>query len=308
MADPTPPSSPSAGSPRALDRAAVDAALRRMARQAEPPWLHGEVARRMGERLAVIRLQPETLIDWWGHTGASREVLAAAYPGARRVVVEPVAVLAERSRASLRAPWWSPQRWRDHAEVRLDDPPPASAQLLWSNMMLHAVVDPPALLARWQRALAVGGFAMFSCLGPGTLAELRALYRERGWPSPAPDFVDMHDLGDMMVAAGFADPVMDQETLVLTWATPQALLAELRSMGGNASPSRAAGLRTPGWHGRLLDALGSLAGPDGRLQLSFEVVYGHAFRAVPRAAVGSQTFVPVDDLRAMARTRRGGMS
>ena len=78
---------------------------------------------------------------------------------------------------------------------------------------------------------------MFSCLGPGTLRELRALYQRLGWPAPTPDFIDMHDLGDMLVHAGFADPVMDQETLTLQLADmPQALLAELRSLGGNAAP------------------------------------------------------------------------
>ena len=69
-----------------------------------------------------------------------------------------------------------------------------------------------ALFERWQRALAVDGFVMFSCLGPGTLRELRALYARLGWRAPAQDFIDMHDLGDMLVHAGFADPVMDQES------------------------------------------------------------------------------------------------
>ena len=57
-----------------------------------------------------------------------------------------------------------------------------SAQLVWANMMLHAARDPAALVARWQRALAVDGFLMFSCLGPDTLRELRAAYAAMGWP------------------------------------------------------------------------------------------------------------------------------
>jgi malonyl-CoA O-methyltransferase len=259
----------------------------------------------MAQRLAVIRLQPDAVVEWWGHTGGSAAVLANTYPRARRIVVEPSDALAERSRAALRAPWWSVQRWRDAAEVRRDDPPPGSAQLVWANMMLHAVADPPALLARWQRQLAVGGFAMFSCFGPDTLRELRELYRQLGWPPPAPEFVDMHDLGDMLVGAGFADPVMDQETLALTWGDPQALLTELRSLGCNASPARGTGLRTPRWRRRLVDALASLTGPDGRLRLSFEIVYGHAFKAAPRPPVKSETLVALDDLRLLARARRG---
>jgi malonyl-CoA O-methyltransferase len=114
----------------------------------------------------------------------------------------------------------------------------------------------------------------------------------------------MHDLGDMLVAAGFADPVMDQERLSLTWATPEALLGELRTLGGNADPARFAGLRTPRWRARLLDALRERAGADGRITLEFELVYGHAFNPPPRAKLTGETHVPLDDLRAMVRSGR----
>jgi malonyl-CoA O-methyltransferase len=295
---------------RAFDGAALDAALRRLARAGEPPWLHSEVARRMKERLAIVKSQPDVIVDWWGHTGGGAALLADAYPRARRIVVEPAVALAERSRDAARAPWWSTRRWaRRVDEVVLDTGadvlPAAGAGLLWSNMMLHAVADPPVLLARWQRALATDGFAMFSCLGPGSLRDLHALYRERGWGEPGASFVDMHDLGDMLVAAGFADPVMDQETLTLTWSNPQALLSELRGLGGNASPARRAGLRTPRWRERLLDALRTLAGADGRLRLGFEVVYGHAFKAAPRGAPSGETAFSVDEMRERLRAARG---
>ena len=304
MADPTPVPPDLAPAARLLDPAAVAAALRRMAVPAQPPWLHGEVARRMAQRLGVVRLQPETLVDWWGHTGASAALLAAAYPKARRIVVEPTEALLQRSFADAQRPWWSAQRRARATEVRRDDPAPGAAQLLWANMMLHAVPDPPALLARWERLLAVGGFVMFSCLGPGTLRELRALYREFGWPPPAPGFVDMHDFGDMLVQAGFADPVMDQETLILTWDSPQALLAELRSLGSNASPARWPALRTPRWREQLWAGLRSLAGPDGRLRLSFEIVYGHAFKAAPRMPVAGESAVSLADMRALLHAPR----
>ena len=305
MADPTRSSSIRASSTtRALDEAAVDAALRRLARQAQAPWLHGEVARRMAERLVIVKLQPKVVVDWCGHTGGGAGLLDAAYPKARRVVVEASDALLVRSRAAADAPWWSARRWGRAAECRRDDPAPGSAQLLWANMVLHAVADPPALLGRWQRVLAPDGFVMFSSFGPGTLSELRSLYRQLGWPTPAAEFVDMHDLGDMLVQAGFADPVMDQETLTLTWDSPQALLAELRGLGANASPARAPGLRTPRWRERLHAGLKTLAGPDGRLRLSFEIVYGHAFKATPRAALKAETAVSLDDMRRLLRAER----
>jgi len=159
-------------------------------------------------------------------------------------------------------------------------------------------------MAQWQRALAVDGFLMFSCLGPDTLKELRSLYRRLGWSAPTQAFIDMHDIGDMLVHAGFADPVMDQEVIRLTWADAPSMLAELRTLGGNASPQRFAGLRTPRWQARLVEELQSLKGADGRLALSFELVYGHAFKAAPRPKLAGETSVSLDDMRAMMRSPR----
>ncbi|RQP21571.1 class I SAM-dependent methyltransferase [Piscinibacter terrae] len=297
------PTSPDA---RGLDARAVDAAVRRLSRSPGPAWLHAEVARRMAERLQIVRLQPARLIEWWSFLGAGGELLAKAYPEAERVLVEPSEAFAQRSREATRAAWWSPRRWRkDEVAVVVDgESTGAPAQLLWANMMLHAVQDPPALMARWQQALAADGFVMFSCLGPDTARELRALYARLGWPDPTPAFVDMHDLGDMLVQAGFADPVMDQETIILNWATPQAMLEELRGLGANASPLRFQGLRTPRWRRRLEEALAGTAGPDGRVSLRFEVAYGHAFKALPKAPPGQPTTVSLDEMRSLVRSRR----
>lgn len=294
---------PAATGVRAIDQNLVRAALRRMARNPQPPWLHAEVAGRMAERLPVVRLEPSTVLDWWGYTGASAALLRAAYPKARRVVFEPDEALLARSRDASQRPWWTARRGAA-VEVRGEEPQPGAAQLLWANMMLHAVADLPAMFERWQRALAVDGFLMFSTLGPDTLRELHALYRRLGWPAPGAPFVDMHDLGDMLIDAGFADPVMDQERLTLTWDSPQALLAELRQLGANASPTRFAGLRTPRWNARLHAALATLAAADGRIAMSFEVVYGHAFKVAPRVRSDVPTTVSIGDMRAMLKSAR----
>lgn len=298
-------SEPSASTTRHLDVMSVRACLRRLARVDRAPWLHGEVANRMAERLSIVLVKPQAVLDWWGFSGAGSTLLAKAYAFAQHFVVEPTEPLRERSRHATKAPWWSVRHWRGPAAQVMapDDVLPASVQLVWANMMLHASVDPAALIARWHRALAVDGFVMFSCLGPGTLRELRELYRRMGWPPAMADFVDMHDLGDMLVHAGFADPVMDQEVLTLSWDTPQALLRELRSLGANASPDRFAGLRTPRWRDRLLAELRAMAAPDGRIQMQFEVAYGHAFKAAPRVPLNAETTVSLDTMRAMVRTK-----
>jgi len=285
---------------RPLDERALAHVLQRLQQAPTPPWLHGEVARRMAERLPVIRQSPEVVLDWWAHRGGGSDLLRDAYPHARMIAVES----APPSQPAPR--WWSPRRWAARDEVVAEHAvTPGSAQLVWANMGLHAVADPQAMMARWQRALAVDGFLMFSTLGPGTLERLRTLYREHHWGEAFAPFVDMHDLGDMLAHAGFADPVMDQHLLTLTWADAPGLLAELRTLGGNVALQRHAGLRTPRWRDELLAALAATAGADGRPLLQFELVFGHAFKAAPRPRLSAETTVPLQDMRAMVRARRG---
>lgn len=267
-----------------LDGAALARTAARLCAAPRAPWLHEEAARRMAERLPLVRRQPDLLLDWSGPLGGSAELLKAAYPKAQRhtIGIADAPVAAPAARAPRRWPW--PARKSGAPLLAEGEVPAGAAQLVWSNMLLQAIADPRPLLARWHEALAVDGFLMFATLGPGSLPELRAIYRAERWGEPMQAFIDMHDLGDMLVFAGFADPVMDQEILTLTWPDVPALLAELRALGANLSPRRHQGLRTPRWRERLQQALATTA-QDGRPRLSFELVYGHAFKAAPRAPV-----------------------
>ncbi|MCK6425207.1 MAG: methyltransferase domain-containing protein [Burkholderiaceae bacterium] len=293
MAAATPAPSPQSTVPPRVQAAA----LQRHRARGAPAWLHEEVARRMAERLSLLRRPPQRILDWGGPAGASEALLRQHAPQAERIALDDQ---GRPLRGHPTGGWL--RRWlpaRSPAEAPL-----APADLLWSNMQLHWVDDLPARLRQWQAALAVDGLLMFSCFGPDTLRELRSLYAQAGWGAPASDWLDMHDLGDALVQAGFADPVMDMERLTLTWDSPTALLAELRTLGGNTAPQRFAGLRTPRWREALQQALtAGLQGPDGRLRLTFEIVYGHALRPAPRAAMGAETRVSLDAMREMARQR-----
>ena len=221
------------------------------------PWLHEEVARRMDERLEWIRQRPARWADWGavrGGLGGHRRV-AARYAGAAQHVVEPGSALQRAAVAAL-----APGGWRGLAArvrggpaggVAFGEPEAGTVQLVWSNMALHTAADPEALLARWHRALATDGFLMFSCLGPDSVQELRAVYAAEGWPPAGAALVDMHDWGDMLVAAGFAEPVMDMERLVLTYPSAARLVDELRDIGRNLHPQRFAALRGRGFRSRL---------------------------------------------------------
>lgn len=306
------PISPSAGVRRPVQPRALARVIDRWQRADGAPWLHTEVARRMAERLPVIKLRPQVVLDWEGRVGGGRQALQAAYarggPAPQVLLVECSRARAAGEASPSARPWWSPGWWRRAGPPALApaDVAAGAAQLVWSNMTLHAQEDPSATISQWHRALAVDGFLMFSCLGPGSLPELRSLYATRTWGPPMAPLVDMHDLGDMMVAAGFADPVMDQEQIVLTWADPIACLDELRTLGANVDLQRFAGLRTPRWRDQLLEGLRQMSAGrhDGRVALTFEVAYGHAFRPPVRARVAAESRVDLADFRAMARGRR----
>ena len=286
--------------PPTLDPLAV-ARWQRVATAASP-WLHEEVASRMQDRLQWIKLQPES----WAHWGAVRgglkahAQLAFKYPKSVCFVAEAQEKHRLNAIEKIAKPWWSPALW-GRQPTRFELPPPASLDMLWANMALHEAADPLALLAAWHRALKINGFLMFSCLGPDTAIELRAVYQQLGWPPAGHELTDMHDWGDMLVQTGFAEPVMDMERITLTYDSPERLLQELAELGRNFHPARFAGLRGRHWKARLLEALSThlVRGVDGRLSMTFEVIYGHALKPQPKIRVSASSSVSVEDMRRM---------
>lgn len=285
----------------------IAAARWRRAAPLKSPWLHEEVARRMEDRLQWIRLTPRSWGHWEPLRGgtAGQALLSRRYPRAECLVVETEARRARATRDLLSRPWWG--SWRSAPTRHVEALPAQSVQMLWANMALHLAADPQALLAHWHQALATDGFLMFSCLGPDTLRELRTMYRDEGWPPAGQDFTDMHDWGDMLVHAGFAEPVMDMERITLTYGSAASLIEELRELGANLHPARFPGLRGRGWRERVEAAMERhLRGPDGRLALGFEIIYGHALKPAPRVRMSGEAVVSLPDMRALLRGSKHG--
>ncbi|RRD58767.1 methyltransferase domain-containing protein [Comamonadaceae bacterium OH2545_COT-014] len=289
------------------------AAARSAARPGPAPWLHEEVARRMAERLDWITLPVRRWAHWSPRHGGmeGHALVAARFPQAEALGV-PAGEVPPPSAPPR--PWWHPARWAGtgqpaHLPPMLPAPPEGSLDMVWANMLLHRVADPAALLADWHRALAINGFVMFSGLGPDTLRSLRHLYTRLGWPPPAHEFTDMHDWGDMLLAAGFAEPVMAMERLTLTFDSAERALQELRGLGRNLHRQRFHGLRTAAWRQRLLaemDAALRPGGPGTPLALEFELIYGHALKPAARLPVTQETAIGIDTLRSHLRQRRTG--
>jgi len=168
---------------------------------------------------------------------------------------------------------------------------------VWSNLVLQWVDDPRRAFAEFRRVLAVGGLLTFTTFGPDTLKELARAFAGIDGYTHVSRFADMHDLGDMLVHAGFADPVMDMEMLTLTYASPAALLAELKALGAtNQTRGRPRGLTGRRRRRALDDALASLA-RDGRIPATFEVVYGHAWKGEPKRTAEGLPIVKIEKRR-----------
>ena len=178
--------------------------------------------------------------------------------------------------------------------------------MLWANMALHLHSHPLSLLSQWHATLKVGGFVMFSCLGPDTARELQTVYARHGWGPPLHPLTDMHDWGDRWVQGGFADPVMDMERLTLTYTSAQALLSDCRAWGRNLHLQRHAALRGRAFRQRLMEAIEQACPrtPEGHLSVTVEVIYGHAVKPTPRLAVRSESAVSLNDMRQMLRNPR----
>lgn len=277
----------------------------------ETPWLHEEIGRRMEERLQWIRLQPKRWVDWAPVNGglATHAAVRARYPKANCLAIETSEMRLQKAKVALTNPWWTVWKRQSVSVADLSNSlqQQEAFDMVWANMALHTAVAPQSLLRAWHSLLATDGFLMFSSLGPDTLRELQPIYQDMGWGDPSHAFTDMHDWGDMLVQAGFAEPVMDMERITLTYATPSDLLKDLRLLGRNLHHQRYQNLRGRGWRQSLESALWTLAKPDqgGRLVLTVEVIYGHALKPLPKVKLAKQSSVTLAQMKTLISQSRG---
>ena len=261
----------------------------------------------MAQRLGWIKAIPARWLSWepvHGGLKAHRAVMAN-YPKAQVVVVarHPEAALAAlKAQAPEAGGVWG--RWRYATPELAGDA--TEVDMVWANMALHTTHLPLTQIRRWHRLLRSDGFVMFSCLGPDSLRELRRAYSELGWAPPAHAFTDMHDWGDMLVQAGFAEPVMDMERITLSYSGVTPLLEELRVLGRNLSPQREPSTRGRAWLSALHKGLEAHLPrtSDGRIPITFEVIYGHAHKGRPKWPVAASTAVSLQDMRQMLGTQK----
>jgi len=260
-----------------------------------------EVDRRMQERLDFVKVTPARILDLGCSRGGSFSGLTTRYPEAELLGLDIAPPMLQGARTPR--PGW--QRWlglgRQNDALRLAGDAAklplksASTAIVWSNLLLHWLDDPLPALAEAHRVLEVGGLLMFSTLGPDSLKELRSAFSD-GY-AHTQRFIDMHDLGDMLVGCGFADPVMDMEVLTLTYDSFDAMLGELRAAGsGCAMKARRHGLTGRRAWEKARVAYETLR-RDGRLPATFEIVYGHAWKVPAKQAADGRAIIRFDTPR-----------
>ena len=258
--------------------------------------LQQEIGARALERLDLVKLDPGTIVDAGCGTGFAAPSLRQRFPRALLIELDiaPAMLHAARSRRPRWKKWLAGTRevfvCGDNEQLPIRS---GAVDMVWSNLAFQWADDLPTVFAECQRILRPGGLLTFTTCGPDTLQELRTAFAGDG-RIHVHRFIDMHDVGDMMVGAGFADPVMDMEYLTLTYTDVRTLMRELKAMGAH---NVAAGRNHALTGKRALEDIKQRYESfrrDARLPATFEVVYGHAWKPLPRMSPGGR---PVIDIK-----------
>ncbi len=261
--------------------------------------LQAQVRDELLHRLEVLRMEPEVVVDLGAGTGQATIALKRKYPGGRVVAMDIAHGMLQQARKRQTLLRRFDRVVADAAALPLGD---ASVDMLFSSLMLQWCNDPDQVLRECRRVLRPGGVLHFTTLGPDTLVELR-----RSWQAADPGhahvnrFIDMHDLGDALVRAGFAEPVLDVERYTLTYDDARGLMRDLKAIGAhNATAGRAHGLTGKATLARMLAAYEGFR-REGKLPATYEVVFAQAWCPIgPIRSKGqpkSETVIPISQIR-----------
>ena len=281
-----------AGPGAKLDARAARRAFDRAAGRSGGQWdLADKIAMRMAERLDYVRVEPTLIVDA-GCGQSPAGILVKRFPAAQLTGIDSSHAMAMAARAgesllsrAKRAMGIGSYRivCGDLCALPIAD---SSVDMVWSNLALAWASDVGLAFRECHRVLKDGGLLMFSSYGPDTLRELKAAFSGVDNRPHVHEFADMHDLGDCLVSSGFSDPVMDMDKVVYTYADVAPLVIELRRSGQtNAMLDRRRGLGSRlAWN--AMSAAYSRRPEDGRIEATFEIVYGHAWKIGAKSRAG----------------------
>lgn len=281
-----------------IDKREVRRAFSKAAKQYDAAAvLQREICSRMLEKLSIIKHQPSHLLDIGSGTGWGTRQLGERYPQAELVALDIAIGMLQAARGM--SGWWTKlfAGKRENylcADVEALPLATQSMDMVWSNLTIQWCNDLPGTFIELHRVMKTNGLLMFSTFGPDTLQEMRIAFNGVDGYNHVNRFVDMHDIGDMMVAAGFADPVMEMEKVTLTYNDVKAVMQDLRSIGAhNATAGRSPGMMGKARWAHIVQNYETLR-RDDKLPATFEIIYGHAWRPAAKKTQDGRTIVKTD--------------
>jgi SAM-dependent methyltransferase len=266
--------------PLIFDRDLLRGRRRRAAALGPSTFLLDRVAEDLSDRLAAVLRRFDCAVDLGTPTDAVRRVLAASGKVGSVIAADATSFFSlphsrervgEGADASLAVA-------ADEEALPFRD---ASLDLVVSTLALQFVNDLPGTLVQIRRALKPDGLLLAALAGADTLTELRQAFAaaeaeiENGVSPRVAPFADIRDLGALLQRAGFALPVADVERLIVRYASPIALMKDLRRMGAtNPLTERSRRPLKRATLARMMEVYGErFSDRDGRIRATFEIVW-----------------------------------
>ncbi len=263
-----------------------------------------EIGERLFERLHYLKIKPRYVLDLGCGPGFFSQRLKQHYPKAQIIGFD----LAYNMLALAKSTFGWRKKWPlvngDMTALPFAD---ATFDLIFANQVIHWANPLAAVVAELNRVMNPNGCLMFSTLGPDTFLELRQAFATVDQFSHVNDFMDMHDIGDCLLREYFLDPVVDMEKITAHYPTLNSLLKSLKAQGvRNIHATRNPGLTGKSIWSKLEQSMAHYCTPDQKIPLTYEVVYGHAWKGNQRqTAMGTETIVSIDQLRASVNRNKG---
>lgn len=259
-----------------LDKKAIKKSFNRSAlNYNDAAVLQYEILQRLSARLDYINLAPATILDIGCGTGKGIKRLNKYYSKAKIIGFDLAFNMLKQSKKEFGLFNKARLINADMENLPIKN---ECIDLIFSNLAIQWVNNLEHTLQEFKRIGRSNGLLMFTTFGPNTLWELGASWQQIDATPHVHRFIDMHDIGDLLVRSGFAEPVMDSETITMHYPTFKGVLLDLKNIGANnADKQRSKGLMTPSKFKQLEKQYKKIAFKEGQYQASFEVIYGHAW-------------------------------
>ena len=255
-----------------------------------------EIGERLFERLDYLKIAPRYVLDLGCGTGIFTSMLKKRYPQALIVgldLAQAMLIQSKKKQGWLRK--W-PLVNGDMTTLPFAD---GVFDLVFANQVIHWSQPLSTVISEINRVMTVNGCLMFSTLGPDTFKELKQAWASADNYAHINEFMDMHDIGDCLLAEHFLDPVVDMEMLTVHYSTLKRLLQSLKAQGvRNINQDRNEGLTGKYSWQTFETAYQALSTAEGKYPLTYEVVYGHAWKGEQRRlGKGTETLIPISQIR-----------